>query len=75
MKQSSGANLCIVVVFSTAVTLVSFLIKLNFSLQIFEKISNIIFHANPSCGSQVVPCGLTQRPWRSLQYSQSCKCT
>jgi hypothetical protein len=33
--------------------------KLEFSLQIFEKFSNIKFHENPSIGSRVVPCGRT----------------
>ena len=31
--------------------------KLEFSRQIFEKYSNIIFHENPSSGSRVDPCG------------------
>jgi len=35
--------------------------KLEFSQQIFEKYSNINFHGNPSSGSQVVPCGQTNR--------------
>jgi len=33
--------------------------KLEFSQQIFEKYSNILFHENPSSGTQVVPCGQT----------------
>jgi len=33
--------------------------KLYFPPKIFEKYSNIKFHENPSSGSQVVPCGLT----------------
>ena len=33
--------------------------KLEFSRQIFEKVSNIKFHQNPSSGSRVVPCGRT----------------
>jgi len=37
----------------------SFLMKLEFSQQIFEKYSNITFHENPSNGSSVVPCGQT----------------
>jgi hypothetical protein len=37
------------------------LIKLEFSKQIFKKYSNIKFHENPSSGSQVVPCGRTDR--------------
>jgi len=32
-------------------------VKLVFSLQIFEKYSNIKFHENLSRGSRVVPCG------------------
>jgi len=35
------------------------LMKLEFSGQIFEKYSNIRFQENPSSGSRVVPCGLT----------------
>jgi hypothetical protein len=35
------------------------LMKLEFSRQIFEKSPNIKFHENPSSGSRVVPCGLT----------------
>jgi len=37
------------------------LMKLEFSLQIFEKCSNIKFHENPCSGSQVIPCGQTDR--------------
>ena len=37
------------------------LIKPEFSRQIFEKSSNIIFNENPSSGSRVVPCGRTDR--------------
>ena len=33
--------------------------KLEFSRQIFEKVSNIKFYPNPSNGSRVVPCGQT----------------
>jgi len=33
--------------------------KLEFSGQIFEKYSNIIFNKNPSSGSRVIPCGRT----------------
>jgi len=33
--------------------------KLEFSKQIFEKYSNIIFHDNKPSGSRVVPCGQT----------------
>ena len=35
--------------------------KLKLSRQIFEKSSNIKFHANPSSGSRFVPCGQTDR--------------
>jgi len=31
--------------------------KLEFSPQIFKKYSYVKFHANPSSGSRVVPCG------------------
>jgi hypothetical protein len=41
------------------VILVWFLIKLGFSLHIFEKYSNIKFHEDPPSGSRVVPCGQT----------------
>jgi len=40
--------------------------KLEFSQHTFKKCSNIKFHANPSSGSIVVPCGQTNgRTWRS----------
>jgi hypothetical protein len=39
------------------IILVIFLIKLEFSRQIFEKSSNIECHENPSSGSRVIPCG------------------
>ena len=42
---------------------VGFQWKLNF-LDGFSKITYIIFHGNPSSGSQVVPCGRTDT-WRS----------
>jgi hypothetical protein len=35
------------------------LIKCGFSLQNFEKVSNIMFHQNPSSGSRVFQCGQT----------------
>jgi hypothetical protein len=35
--------------------------KVEFSRQILEKRSNVIFHENPSSGSRVVPCGQTDR--------------
>jgi hypothetical protein len=41
------------------VIFVGFLMKLEFSRQIFEKVSNTTFHQNPSSGSRVVPCGRT----------------
>ena len=37
------------------------LIKLEFSRQIFEKVSNITRHKNLSSGSRGVPCGQTDR--------------
>ena len=36
------------------------LMKYEFSGQIFEKYSKMTFHANPSSGSGVVPCGPTE---------------
>jgi len=35
--------------------------NLEFSQKIFEKCSNTKFHENPYSGSQVVPCGQTDR--------------
>jgi len=35
--------------------------KLEFSRQIFEKSSGIIFHENLSSGNRVAPCGRTDR--------------
>ena len=35
--------------------------KFEFSEQIFEKVSNIKFHQNPTSGSRVVPCVQTDR--------------
>ena len=35
------------------------LMKLEFSRRIFKKYSNIKFHENPSGGSRVVPCEMT----------------
>jgi hypothetical protein len=35
--------------------------KLEFSRQTFEKCSNIKLHENPPSGSQVGPCGRTDR--------------
>jgi len=47
---------------SCKVPIIIFRFKLEYSLQIFEKCSNINFRENPFCGSWVVPCGQT---WRS----------
>jgi hypothetical protein len=33
--------------------------KLEFSQPIFEEYSNVRFYENPSCGSRVNPCGIT----------------
>ena len=35
------------------------LMKLEFSQQTFKKYANIKFHENPSIGSRIVPCGMT----------------
>jgi hypothetical protein len=35
------------------------LMKFEFFRQIFEKVSNIKFHQNPSSGSRVISCGQT----------------
>ena len=43
------------------VILVRFLIKLEFSQQIFEKYSNIKFHENPSSANPVIACRRTDR--------------
>jgi hypothetical protein len=42
------------------------LMKVEFSGQIFEKYSNVIFHENLSSGSQVVQCGQTDRHMTEL---------
>jgi len=48
--------------------------KLEFSRQVFEKKSNIKFHENPSSGSQVVPCGRTDRhDEANSRFSQLCE--
>jgi len=39
---------------------------LEFSQQIFEKLSNIKFNLNPSSGSRVVPCGRKDMTKQSL---------
>ena len=50
------------------------LMELRFSRQIFEKSSNIKFHQNPSRGSQVVPCGRTDRHDEgNSRFSQFCE--
>jgi hypothetical protein len=36
------------------------LMKLEFSRQLFEKFSKIVFYKNPSSGSRVVPRGQTE---------------
>jgi len=46
--------------------------KVPVSGQIFEKSSNIKFYQNPSSGSQVVPCGQTDRPTK-LTYAKAPK--
>jgi hypothetical protein len=56
---------CIVFIQSTLFSC-PILIKFEFSPQIFEKLSNIKFHENPSSGSRVLPCGRTVgQTWRS----------
>jgi hypothetical protein len=50
------------------------LMELAFPGQIFEQYSNIVFHENPSSGSQVVPCGRTD--WHeeaTNRFSQVCE--
>jgi hypothetical protein len=42
--------------------------KLEFSLKIFEKYSNVKFHENPPIGSRVVPCGPTDRHEEDFRY-------
>jgi hypothetical protein len=44
---------------SSKVPFCPILMKLEFSRQIFDKSSKIKFHANPSSGSRVFPCGRT----------------
>jgi hypothetical protein len=44
------------------------LMRLEFSGHIFEKVSNIKFQQNPSCGSRVFPCGQTD-----ILYSDTTK--
>ena len=45
--------------------------KLEFSLQIFEKSSNMKFHENPSSGSRVVPCGWTEKQTETDRYDEA----
>jgi len=45
------------------------LMKLEFSRQFFEKYSNVKFHENPPSGSQVLPCGLTERQDRMTKLT------
>ena len=56
------------------------LIKLEFYWQIFDKSSNREFYENPSSGSQVAPCRLTDRQtdrdrhtWRNCRFLQFCQ--
>jgi hypothetical protein len=46
------------------------LMKLDFSLQIFEKNLSINFRENPSNGSRVVPCGQTDGHDVNDRFSQ-----
>jgi len=48
--------------------------KLEFSLQYFEKYSHIKFHENPSNGSRVVTCGRTDaHDGSNGRFSQFCE--
>ena len=50
------------------------LMKHEFSRQIFEKYSNIIFHENSANGSLIVPCGETDRnDEANNRFSQFCE--
>ena len=54
------------------------LIKLEFSIQIFEEDSNLKFHENPSCGSRAVLCGQTdgrtdRHDEANCHFSQFCE--
>jgi len=44
--------------------------KHEFSLQIFEKYSDISLQENPSSGSRVVPCGQTDRYETNSRFAQ-----
>jgi hypothetical protein len=59
--------------------LLSYLIKLEFSRQIFEKYSNMKFHEKSFSGSRVVPSGLTDRhdeaDNRCSQFANACNNT
>ena len=73
VHRSSG--LAPVILFT--VTIVTILIKLELLRQIFIEPTNIIFHAIPSSGIQVVPCeytkGLTDRHDEiNSSFSQFC---
>ena len=47
---------------------------LEFSRQFFEIYSNIKLHENPSNGSQVVPCGRTDRHYESnIRFLKFCE--
>ena len=46
--------------------------KLEFSQQIFEEVSNIKFNQNPSSGSRIVPCRQTDRHEANTDFSQFC---
>ena len=52
---------CILVFVESTVYSCQILMKLALSWQILEKYSNTIFHENPPCGFQVVPCGRMDR--------------
>jgi hypothetical protein len=52
---------CTLLFMSSALYSCPILMKLEFSLQIFEKYSNIKFQENPFSGIRVVPCWLTER--------------
>jgi hypothetical protein len=50
--------------------------KLEFSIQIFEKYSNTKFYENPSSGRQVIACGQMGRYDETIRCpSQFCKST